>query len=62
MDEQQLRGLLEEMNISPKASVPILDSIKHGPCACGEELKEADRYIRELEAEIRRLRDRYMFP
>lgn len=63
MNEKEMRDLLEELQVSPEASVPILNSMKYGaPCSCSKDLEEAGKYIRELEAEIRRLRDRYLYP
>lgn len=61
MNEASMRELLEELNISPEASVPILNSMKFSvQCSCKEDLREAQMYIRNLEQTIRELRDRLM--
>ena len=61
MDQAAMRELLEDLNISPEASVPILNSVKYGgQCSCKKDLQEAQMYIRNLEQQIRELRDRLM--
>lgn len=51
MNEQELRKLPEELQVSPEASVPILNSMKYGvPCLCRKDIAEANKYIQELEA------------